>query len=56
MTGRLVFVILAAAVLGVVLLTVVVRPAVERGGWGELIGLGAVVLAVLLAERWLRGR
>jgi hypothetical protein len=55
-SARLVFVILAAAVLGVVLITAVVRPAVERGGFGELVALAAVVAAVLLAERWLRGR
>ena len=56
MTGRLVFVIVASAVLGVVLLTIVVRPAVERGGWIELVAIAGVVLLVLLAERWMRGR
>jgi hypothetical protein len=34
----------------------VVRPAVERGGYGELIGVAALFLAILLAERWLRTR
>lgn len=56
MSPRLAFLIVAAAVLGLVLLTAVVRPAVERGGWGEVAALGAVVLLVLLAERWMRGR
>jgi len=51
-----VFVVLSAAVLAVVLLTAVVRPAMERGGWGELVAVAAVVAVVLLAERWLRGR
>lgn len=48
---------LAAAATGALLLfTVVLRPAVERGGAGEVaIVFGAVAL-VLLVERWLRGR
>ena len=56
MSGRFAFLLVAAAVLGAALLTVVVRPAVERGGWGEVVGLALVVLVVLLAERWMRGR
>jgi hypothetical protein len=34
----------------------VVRPAIERGGAGELALVAAIVGAVLLFERWLRGR
>lgn len=56
MTGRLAFMLLASAVLAVALFTAVVRPALERGGAGELLVLGVAVVAVLLAERWLRGR
>jgi hypothetical protein len=55
-SGRSVFVIVAAAVAALVLFTAVVRPAVDRGGFAELAALGIVMLAVLLAERWLRGR
>jgi hypothetical protein len=35
---------------------VVVRPAIERGGYGELGGVLALFLAILLAERWARSR
>lgn len=56
MSGRLVFLVLASAAIGLALVTAVVRPAVERGGWGELVAVAAAVLAVLLAERWLRSR
>lgn len=56
MSGRLAFLLVAATILGVVLVTAVVRPAIERGGWGEVAAIAAVVFAVLLAERWLRGR
>ena len=56
MSGRAIFLALAALVAGVVLFSTVVRPAVERGGWGEL-GIVAVSIAgILFAERWLRTR
>jgi len=35
---------------------VVVRPAIERGGYGELAGVGALFLVILVAERWIRSR
>ena len=35
---------------------VVVRPAIERGGVGELVGVAAILLAILIAERWIRTR
>jgi hypothetical protein len=40
----------------VLLIVVVVRPALERGGVTELVGIAALFLAILLAERWLRTR
>ncbi|HEV8469441.1 MAG TPA: hypothetical protein VGR46_07515 [Candidatus Limnocylindria bacterium] len=46
----------SAAVLAVLLFLVVVRPAIERGGYGELAGVAALFLAILLAERWIRSR
>ncbi|MBI2983546.1 MAG: hypothetical protein HYY42_05135 [Chloroflexi bacterium] len=56
MTGRAVFMLLASAVFAVVLLTAVVRPAVERGGAGELLLIAGAFGAILLVERWLRTR
>ena len=50
------FVAASAAALGALLFIVVVRPAVERGGVGELIGLAVVFFAILVGERWLRTR
>ncbi|HEV8534541.1 MAG TPA: hypothetical protein VGR87_02325 [Candidatus Limnocylindria bacterium] len=38
------------------LFIVVVRPAIDRGGYAELVGVAALVLAILLAERWIRSR
>jgi hypothetical protein len=47
-------------VVGVFLLTtllfLVIRPAVDRGGAGELLVIAAIFAAVLLVERWLRTR
>lgn len=47
---------ISAAVLALLLFVAVVRPAIERGGVGELVGVVAVVLLVILGERWLRSR
>jgi hypothetical protein len=55
-TRRVIFTILAALVAAFLLFTAVVRPAVERGGWGELAFVIAVFAAVLLSERWARSR
>ncbi len=55
LSARSVFVAVASALAAVVLFTAVVRPAIDRGGFAELAVLGAAVLAVLFAERWLRG-
>lgn len=56
MTGRVVLTLLGALVAAFLLFTAVVRPAVERGGWGELTFVVVVFVAVLLAERWARSR
>jgi hypothetical protein len=55
-SSRTVFVAVSSAVLAVLLFLAVVRPAVERGGMGELVGLAVLVLLILLGERWLRSR
>ena len=34
----------------------VIQPAVARGGFGELVIVALIFLAVLLIERWLRTR
>ncbi|GAC1461776.1 MAG: hypothetical protein NVS1B1_04650 [Candidatus Limnocylindrales bacterium] len=54
--GRRGFVIAAGVVLGLFFILVVVRPAVERGGWGELALVFGIFAAVLLFERYLRTR
>jgi hypothetical protein len=46
----------AAVVLATVLFFAVVRPAIDRGGVGELVGVAALFVAILLAERWMRTR
>jgi hypothetical protein len=56
LSPRAAFVAVSAAVLAVLLFLVVVRPAIERGGYGELAGVAALFLAILLAERWIRSR
>lgn len=50
------FALVAAIVLGALLLVVVVRPALERGGLGELGLVAGAVAVILLVERWLRSR
>ena len=32
------------------------RPAIDRGGLGEFLGIAALFIAILLGERWLRSR
>jgi len=51
-----VFVFVAGALLTLFFVLVVVRPAVERGGWGELALVFAIFVAVLAFERYLRTR
>jgi len=50
------FVIAAGAILALFFVLVVVRPAIERGGWGELALVFGIFAAVLLFERYLRSR
>ena len=38
------------------LLLFVIQPAVARGGFGEILVVAGIFLAVLLGERWLRTR
>lgn len=52
--SRVVFVAIAGAILITGLLVLVARPAVERGGWGELLLVAAIFAGVLLIERRLR--
>ncbi len=47
---------IVALVLVALLFGAVVLPAVSRGGFVELLGVAAILLAVLLGERWLRSR
>ena len=56
MTARVIFMATAAAVLTLLLFLAVIRPAIERGGLGEFLGIAAIFVAVLLGERWLRSR
>jgi len=50
------FVIAAGVILALFFVLVVVRPAIERGGWGELALVFGIFAAVLLFERYLRSR
>jgi len=42
--------------LAATLIFLVIRPAVDRGGGGELLVIAGIFAAVLLIERWLRTR
>ncbi|MEK6620657.1 MAG: hypothetical protein AABZ26_06775 [Chloroflexota bacterium] len=56
MSPRAVFTLVAGSLLLVTFVLLVIRPAVERGGWGELALVAAAFGAILLFERWLRTR
>lgn len=56
MTARAVFMLVAGSVLALLLFAVVLRPAVERGGWTEFVFVAAGFAVILLVERWLRSR
>jgi hypothetical protein len=56
LSWRAVFIAVAAAALALVLFFVVVRPAIDRGGVGELVGIAALFVLILVGERWLRSR
>jgi len=55
-TARVVFMATAAAVMTLLLFIAVVKPAIDRGGLGEFLGIAALFVAILLGERWLRSR
>ena len=42
--------------MAVMLIVFVIQPAVARGGFGELVIVAVIFLAILLAARWLRTR
>ena len=46
----------AALLLTILLFAVVILPAVDRGGVGELVGVVLVFVGILVAERWIRTR
>lgn len=52
----MIFMATAAAVMTLVLFLAVVRPAIDRGGLGEFLGIALLFVAILLGERWLRSR
>ena len=56
LSGRALLIAASGAVFLFLLVMVVVRPAIERGGYGELAGVGALFLVILVAERWIRSR
>ncbi len=53
---RRVFAIVAGVLLLALFVVLVVRPAIERGGVGEILFVVAAFVAVLLFERYLRTR
>lgn len=53
---RTAFAVVAGALLLFLFVYIVVLPGVTRGGWAEVIGVVALVGAIVLAERWLRQR
>jgi hypothetical protein len=56
LSTRAIFMATAAALLTLLLFLLVVRPAIDRGGLGEFLGIAALFVAILLGERWLRSR
>jgi hypothetical protein len=54
--SRFLFQIVVGVILAATLVFLVIRPAVDRGGAGELLVIAAIFAAVLLIERWLRTR
>jgi hypothetical protein len=56
MDRRRAFVLAAGSFLALIFALVVIRPAIERGGVGEILIIIAIFAAVLLFERYLRSR
>lgn len=42
--------------MAVLLAVFVIQPAIARGGFGELLIIAGIFLAILIVERWLRTR
>jgi hypothetical protein len=42
--------------MALLLLVFVIQPAVARGGFGEILIVAGIFVAILLSERWLRTR
>jgi hypothetical protein len=53
---RLLFQVVVGILMALLLLVFVIQPAVARGGFGELVIVAAIFLAILFVERWLRTR
>jgi hypothetical protein len=53
---RRAFVVAAGALLVLVFVLLVLRPALERGGVWEVLIIAAIFVAILLFERYLRSR
>ena len=56
MDRRRTFVVIAGSLMLLVFLLLVVQPGIERGGVQEIAVIGAIFVAVLLFERYLRSR
>lgn len=50
------FVVAAGALLALVLVLLVIRPGVERGGIQEVLIIAAIFVGILVFERYLRSR
>jgi hypothetical protein len=53
---RRAFVLAAGTLLALVVVLLVIRPGVERGGIQEVLIVAAILAAILLFERYLRSR
>ena len=56
LTARRIFMTFSAVILLALVGLLVVRPAIERGGFVELLVLIVAAISILLFERWLRTR
>lgn len=53
---RRAFQIVVGVLMALLLFLFVIQPAIARGGFGELLIIAGIFLAILLIERWLRTR
>ncbi|HEV2009675.1 MAG TPA: hypothetical protein VGS17_01430 [Candidatus Limnocylindria bacterium] len=56
MDRRRTFVVAAGTFLALVVVLLVIRPGVERGGIQEVLIIAAILVGILLFERYLRSR